>query len=343
MDLRALNSSSGSSPFAAQLKAGYANLKFRGFLERDFRDVLVEQSRLRGRIAALVLIGVAVVLTLIEWAVAGAIVVDTAIFIRAVFVVPALAMIVYTTFAPRFRELYPRIAIISVSVLGIAVAFKAQTASLDGDFYMFAGVMLVVVYACLFPGLVFRASASIGALLLGSYFIFGLAMGAPLLPLIYMTAMLLAAVFVCLLASYNLEHVLRTSFLETRLLNELAERDGLTGLYNRRMFDDFIQRIWRQSQREEQPIEIILVDIDHFKIFNDLYGHQAGDDCLKKVAGCIASTAKRPFDFAARYGGEEFVLVLYGPPKEHAKTIPEQIRRDVMDLAIPHDGSTVDN
>jgi len=343
MDLRALNSSSGSSPFAAQLKAGFANLKFRGFLERDFRDVLIEQSRVRGRLAALILIGVAVVLTLIEWAVAGAIVVDAAMLIRAVFVMPALALIVYTTFAPRFRELYPRIAIVSVSVLGIAVAFKAQTAALDGDFYMFAGVMVVIVYACLFPGLVFRASASIGALLLASYFVFGLAMSTPLLPLMYMTAMLLAAVLVSLLASYNLEHVLRTSFLETRLLNELAERDGLTGLYNRRMFDDFIQRIWRQSQREEQSIEIILVDIDHFKIYNDLYGHQAGDDCLKKVAGCIASTAKRPFDFAARYGGEEFVLVLYGPPKEHAQTIPEQIRRAVMDLAIPHDGSTVDN
>ena len=343
MDLRALSSSSGSSPFAAQLKAGYANLKFRGFLERDFRDVLVDQSRVRGRLAALVLIGVAAVLTLIEWAVAGGIEFDSAMFIRLVFVVPALALIAYSTYSERFHELYPRIAILSVAILGIAVAFKAQTAALDGDYYMFAGVMLVIVYACLFPGLVFRASASIGSLLLVSYFLFGLTMGVPLIPLVYTSAMLLATVLVSLLASYNLEHVLRTSFLETRLLNELAERDGLTGLYNRRMFDDFMQRIWRQSQREEQPIEIVLVDIDHFKIFNDLYGHQAGDDCLKKVARCIASTAKRPFDFAARYGGEEFVLILYGPPREHAQTIPEQIRRDVMDLAIPHEGSTVDN
>jgi len=343
MDLRALNSSSGTSPFAAQLKEGFANLRFRGFLERDFRDVLLERSRVRGRVAALVLMGVAFALTLVEWAVAGAIVLDPAMLVRAVFIVPALAMIVYTTYAPRFRELYSRIAIASVSILGVAVAFKAQAAALDGDFYMFAGVMLVGVYACLFPGLLFRASASIGALIITSYFVFGIAMSTPLLPLIYMTAMLVATVLVSLLAGYNLEYVLRTSFLETRLLNELAERDGLTGLYNRRMFDDFIQRIWRQSQREEQPIEIVLVDIDHFKVYNDLYGHQAGDDCLKKVARCIAATAKRPFDFAARYGGEEFVLVLYGPPKEHAQTIPEQIRRDVMDLAIPHDGSTVDN
>jgi diguanylate cyclase (GGDEF)-like protein len=88
------------------------------------------------------------------------------------------------------------------------------------------------------------------------------------------------------------------------------------------------------------PIGIVFVDIDYFKIYNDLYGHQAGDDCLKKVAGSIAHCAKRPFDFAARYGGEEFVLVLYGPPDDYARSLPEQIRRDVLDLAIPHAGST---
>jgi diguanylate cyclase (GGDEF)-like protein len=70
-----------------------------------------------------------------------------------------------------------------------------------------------------------------------------------------------------------------------------------------------------------------------------LYGHQAGDDCLKKVAACIARCAKRPFDFLARYGGEEFVLILYGPPDDYARSLPEQIRRDVMDLVIPHAGS----
>jgi diguanylate cyclase (GGDEF)-like protein len=100
-----------------------------------------------------------------------------------------------------------------------------------------------------------------------------------------------------------------------------------------------MERLWRQSRREGTSIAIIFVDLDFFKLYNDLYGHQAGDDCLKRVAKCIASGAKRPFDFAARYGGEEFVLVLYGPPDEYARTVPEQIRRDVLELAIPHAGS----
>jgi diguanylate cyclase (GGDEF)-like protein len=166
-------------------------------------------------------------------------------------------------------------------------------------------------------------------------------LGLPLGELFYMTAILGAAAVIGGIATYNVEHALRTNFLETRLLNELAERDGLTGLYNRRLFDDYIRRVWRQSRREEVAIEIIFVDIDNFKIYNDLHGHQAGDDCLKKVANSIARCAKRPFDFCARYGGEEFVLVLYGPPEDYARNLPEQIRCDVMDLAIQHEGSEV--
>ena len=81
---------------------------------------------------------------------------------------------------------------------------------------------------------------------------------------------------------------------------------------------------------------MILVDIDHFKRFNDLYGHQAGDDCIRKVASIIARAARRPFDFCARYGGEEFALVLYAPSGVAPEALPEQIRRDIMTQALPH-------
>jgi diguanylate cyclase (GGDEF)-like protein len=241
------------------------------------------------------------------------------------------------------QRYYSEIAIVSATLLGLFVAYRAQVAAVSGDFIVTIGLVLVLFYICLFPGLLFRVSTMIAASLVAFYFALGLAMGAPAELLSYSTTMLIAAVMIGGLAGYNLEYVLRTSFLETRLLNELAERDGLTGLYNRRMFDDFMRRTWRQSQRENVPLEIIFVDIDYFKIYNDLYGHQAGDDCLRKVARCIADSAKRPLDFAARYGGEEFVLVLYGPPREHAQALPEKIRLDVRDLGIPHEGSGVDN
>lgn len=199
--------------------------------------------------------------------------------------------------------------------------------------------MLVVLYGCLFLGLLFNVAVTIAGVLIAAHFVMGIVTGLPFDVLYYSTAILGGAAVVGGISAYNLEHALRTNFLETRVLNELAERDGMTGLYNRRIFDDYVERLWRQSRREGTGVAIIFVDLDFFKLYNDLYGHQAGDDCLKRIAKCIARGAKRPFDFAARYGGEEFVLVLYGPPDEYARTMPEQIRRDVLELAIPHAGS----
>src|SRR5690606_9606225 len=154
--------------------------------------------------------------------------------------------------------------------------------------------------------------------LVAAHVVLGLVLGLPPNELYYMTTILCASGVIGAIWSYQLEHTLRANFLETRLLNELAERDGLTGLYNRRIFDDFMQRLWRQSRREGAAVVLVFIDIDYFKIYNDLYGHQAGDDCLKRVANTIARCAKRPLDFVARYGGEEFMLVLYGPPEDYA-------------------------
>jgi diguanylate cyclase (GGDEF)-like protein len=210
-----------------------------------------------------------------------------------------------------------------------------------GASYVLAGTLLVNLYACLFLGLMFYRAAVISVFLVGSYLVMGIAMQLMSQELFYSAAMLGTAAVIGMIATYNLEHAIRKSFLERNLLFELAERDGLTGLYNRRIFDNFMRRLWRQSRREETAIEIVLIDIDYFKVYNDLYGHQVGDDTLKKVAQCISKRAKRPFDFCARYGGEEFVLVLYGPPADYAKSVPEQIRQDVLDMAIAHEGSGV--
>jgi diguanylate cyclase (GGDEF)-like protein len=139
---------------------------------------------------------------------------------------------------------------------------------------------------------------------------------------------------------YKIEHASRRTFLESRILNQLAERDGLTGLYNRRAFDEYMERIWRQSRRENTPITVMLIDIDHFKAYNDRYGHQAGDDALKRVASVISAGVQRPLDIAARYGGEEFALVLYGPATEYVTDLPETLREDVMQLETSHEGAT---
>lgn len=124
-----------------------------------------------------------------------------------------------------------------------------------------------------------------------------------------------------------------------RLLQTLAHRDGLTGLINRRRFDELLHEEFDRSRRQSASLGILLIDVDHFKAFNDLYGHLAGDECLRKVSRTIDDALRRPGDHVARYGGEEFVVILPATDQLGAMLMAEQIRRLVSDLAIEHLGS----
>ena len=338
MDLTKFDTQEHSSPYAEQLRRGYSNLRFLPALEKDFREFYVAQNLPRARLSGLIALVLVLAITSIDL-VFGTVATGKLNALRLGVLCPLLLLLAAAISLPLARRYYTEIVSVGVTLVGFVVTYITHMAALAGASYVLAGLVLVVLFGCLFLGLLFNVAIGVAALLIGAHFVSGLAVGLPIDMLSYMTAILGAAAVIGGIATYNLEYALRTNFLETRQLNELAERDGMTGLYNRRIFDDYIHRIWRQSRREGVSIAIVFVDIDFFKIFNDLYGHQAGDDCLKKVANCIARGAKRPFDFSARYGGEEFVLVMYGPPDDYARSMPEEIRRDVLDLAIPHGGS----
>lgn len=126
-------------------------------------------------------------------------------------------------------------------------------------------------------------------------------------------------------------------------LRRLSTRDGLTDVGNRRHFDESLQREWRRAVREGRPLSLVILDVDHFKAFNDHYGHLEGDACLQKVANVLRSCARRPADVVARYGGEEFVALLPGTGLAGACKIAEAVRQRVASLGIPHAGSTVSN
>jgi diguanylate cyclase (GGDEF)-like protein len=125
------------------------------------------------------------------------------------------------------------------------------------------------------------------------------------------------------------------------LLRRMAFIDGLTGLANRRKFDETLESEWRRAQRRQQPIALLLADIDHFKAYNDHYGHVAGDDCLRAVARAIAEQMKRSGDLAARYGGEEMVCILPNTDLNGARSVAEEIRADLARRGLPHHGSPV--
>jgi diguanylate cyclase (GGDEF)-like protein len=124
-----------------------------------------------------------------------------------------------------------------------------------------------------------------------------------------------------------------------RTLEALARMDGLTGIANRRYFDSYLPTELSRSVRTKSPLSLVLIDIDHFKAFNDRYGHQAGDSCLKQVAGALRGATRRPADVAARYGGEEFAMVLPETPMEGALEVARGISERVARLEIAHAGS----
>ena len=126
---------------------------------------------------------------------------------------------------------------------------------------------------------------------------------------------------------------------EMQRLESLSVTDGLTGIANRRYFDDFLKAEWLRAKREGGNIGLIMVDIDHFKAFNDHYGHLEGDQCLQKVAATLKEQAQRPRDLVARFGGEEFAIVLPSIHFDGVKVVADRIRTSLTAAALPHEAS----
>ena len=124
-------------------------------------------------------------------------------------------------------------------------------------------------------------------------------------------------------------------------LERLATRDGLTGVANRRCFDDTLNMEWRRASRESRALSLLMIDVDFFKRYNDTYDHQGGDECLRQVAAAMSGVVKRASDAVARYGGEEFSVLMPATEPEGALLVAERIRAAVEALHLPHSGSDV--
>jgi diguanylate cyclase (GGDEF)-like protein len=119
-------------------------------------------------------------------------------------------------------------------------------------------------------------------------------------------------------------------------LERAAQTDGLTGIANRRAFDQALERAIRRARRTNEPLSLLLLDLDYFKLLNDMAGHQAGDDVLRQFAGVLAQAARRPDDMAARYGGEEFALILPATDQTGALEVAQRVRVNLVAARIPH-------
>jgi two-component system, chemotaxis family, response regulator WspR len=141
--------------------------------------------------------------------------------------------------------------------------------------------------------------------------------------------------------AYRALHESQQKLVETNAaLERLTHVDGLTGLSNRRFVDQYADTEWKRAVRDQGSLSILMLDVDHFKRYNDTYGHLAGDEVLKQVAAAIRRSCRRPADLPARFGGEEFIVVLPDTPLEGVEAVGENLRRAVVELRIPHSAST---
>jgi diguanylate cyclase (GGDEF)-like protein len=208
-------------------------------------------------------------------------------------------------------------------VIGAAVRNSAVPKAVIGQVYLTLTPLLI---ACLFSGQLPYQLYSVFVVL---HMVSGHEMAVTLSR---RTARLLMTEDATQVANTNLA-------LANERLAALAKTDGLTGIVNRRGFDDALDREWRRAQRHGGAVSLVIFDIDHFKALNDTCGHVTGDDYLRQVATCLNSNAARPGDIVARYGGEEFVVLLAETDQYGAVQAAERLRDAVEALGLPHPGS----
>ena len=329
-----------TSSLTEQLQRGFHGLRFEGELESAYRrDQFQERLRyLRINLALLAAISLIVIqVDRIVIPIMGQIVPDLA---RTGIMLPLLLTGFAMTFVPRADAWYPRYIAVAMTLALAAMSWVSISAWIAGEPRIFGRMMLAIIAVYFVLGLAFRSAIVVNALGFAAYVAIANIKGMPVIDLTHYLLTLGIANIICIAGAWNLEHARRSAWLEGQRLAETAMQDGLTGIHNRRRFDEHLQRAWAQSTRDRKPIALLLADIDHFKAYNDRYGHQAGDEAMKSVAGVLARFSRRPLDLAARYGGEEFVVILSDTKRANAERIGAEILEAVQRLAIPHQDSS---
>jgi diguanylate cyclase (GGDEF)-like protein len=329
------------SPQARQLAAGFPWLTFVPELESEFRCAHFDENLMHTRVNLCLALIITIAFCALESIVLGPELNRIPSLIHLLGIVPTLLIGLAASFSPHRQRIYPPLATIGATILGLGVAAIQIIATRGGMPILFPCVMLTIMFIYFMGGLVFYHALAANVIVMFVYLAAGTALQLPGREFAYDALAMLAANLFGASVVYMHEKTSRVRFLEASLLRDMVARDGLTGIQNRRMFDQHIQRVWQQAVREEERVAVLLADIDCFKDYNDRYGHQAGDECLRAVAVSLSQCARRPLDFVARYGGEEFAVVLYEASREYVAEVLTRIQRSIAELNIPHDASPV--
>jgi diguanylate cyclase (GGDEF)-like protein len=326
------------SPYANELRRDFPDLRFSPALEKDFQAFQLDRVRSRVRFLQLAT-------CLMCLAVATHLVILDGVPARAALdgwlglALPVSLFLVWASWSRFYERLYLPAARLALPLLGVVAAVGIACRTIAGHpdpLYFLTSYSIALFFL---GGQPFREALIANALMIVAHGATLAYRGQPTESVIYYVSVLTITAAVGAFVYNGVERQQRTSFLERGLMSEMAARDGLTGLKNRGAFDDHFPRMWQQGLRDRRTLALLLIDVDHFKAYNDRYGHQAGDHALRRVAQVVQGFARRPLDMAARYGGEEFVLALFDMSGEHVQQLGEELRRAILSLQIAHEDS----
>jgi diguanylate cyclase (GGDEF)-like protein len=324
------------SPYAAELQRNRPNARFSPDLEAEYVRARLMDNRTLIR-AACVFVAVLAAARGLEQVIIGSWNGNLSVHVGLI-VVPSIVLALIA-WSPAFTRVYLPLAQILVPARNAFAAVPIAGAAAHGALELLMILPLMVLGPFFFVGLRYREALLSTLLTMASFIVSAIAFEMALPVLLRACTLLLLVGGACAIAARHLETWARTSFLTRRVIAELAQHDTLTGTKNRRVFDEHLDRLWTRAIEDGRTIAIVLIDVDHFKAYNDRYGHQAGDRALQRIAGTLETFACRPSDVLARYGGEEFAAILYDVDALQAQDVAEQMRRAVSELAIKHAGS----
>jgi diguanylate cyclase (GGDEF)-like protein len=336
-----LLSNASHTPHRAALERGYRGLRFEGDLERDFARFYTEGNLDRIRFAAYLVIALYAVFVGIDLQTLPGEVAMRTVAIRLGLIMPAFIVVLVVSYRTRLCRYLTHLITAASLVAGVGTVAIIGTAFSMHSAIPYEGILLVALFIYLITCLPWWRALAVNLVTLAAFIGMEVLYQADPQARLYQIVFMGAANAVGAYGAYFLEYSARTMFLVNTLLNELAEMDGLTGLANRRTFNLHLDRTWRQAARENGCVAVAMVDVDHFKLYNDHYGHAQGDVALRAVAEAIARQARRPLDIVARYGGEEFVLLWYNPIPEQLASMGAALVAAVAALQMEHVKSAV--
>ncbi|HAG93442.1 MAG: hypothetical protein CMK83_26765 [Pseudomonadales bacterium] len=324
-----------------QLKKGFKSLSFTGELESEFRSFFHARNVVKQRGA--IMVGIILLLLLIPLDIAhlDGDILTFYLIARVWITIPILVVALLFTFRENLRRYFSVFSFFIITFIGITTNIQVVYGLQAGLFAPYEGAMLLIMVAFFLGGMYFRQSLACIIIIALSYMLLSEIYLVPYQYKLHQYFFIFATCLIGGVSAYTLEYQVRISFLQRGALKCLAKTDPLTGLFNRGALNQKLTHLTEYAYREQKTITLMLVDVDFFKYFNDLYGHLKGDDCLVKVATALARNCQRPLDFAGRYGGEEFLLMWFDAAPNEARTFAEKTKRSIDQLAVPHNASEI--